>query len=135
MSTKQYMISFTSEFTIDTANELGIFMSIPIDEKLINEVCLWEARCNVHARDFAAFYDPQNRDNLIFVCCSKTDILDSIIVRCNEIQAEKIKTEMLEIDARIRSIAHQAINHDLDDLTYDPINGLQYYNEKYGTIF
>lgn len=64
MSTKQYLIALTSEFTIDAVKEISDFMCIPIDEAAINKVYLWEARCDTNAQEFTTFYDPDDKNNV-----------------------------------------------------------------------
>jgi hypothetical protein len=135
MATKQYAIAFSSEFTIDAVKELGEFMSIPINEVKLKNACLWESRRNVFVSEITKFYDQKDPNNLIVIYCSKNDILDELVVRCVDGQAERIKNKMLEIDTRIRTIARQPLAYSINDLTNDQMDGLQYYTKEYGIEF
>jgi len=87
------------------------------------------------ASEITKFYDPKDPNNLIVIYCSKNDILDELVVRCVDGQAERIKDKMLEIDTRIRTIARQPLTYSINDSTNDQMDGLQYYTKKYGIEF
>ena len=133
MNTCVYAIAFPSDYTEDVVHEIGSFMRIPIDDDLFDEA-LFEEDFN-SAKNIAKFYDPKNKENLIVACCFDHDILHDVLVRCESSRADVVKTKLLEIDTRLRTMHKQRINTDLTERSNDPTYDLAYLENKYGVRF
>ena len=133
MDTKEYAITFTSDWTWDVVHELGEYCGMPIKDDVL-EIALDEDDNNL-SNKIVKFYDPQNTNNLIVVCCFNDDIFHYLVVRCDLICSEKIKNKLLEIDTKIRLAAMQEVQKDLTDLSNSPENGLAKLEKDYQISF
>ncbi len=133
METKQFLIMFPSDWTWDVVHEMASFMNIPIDDQLFEKALFEEDPQSVN--NIAKFYDPNNKENLIVVCCFNDDIFHHLIVRVEDSQSERIKKKLLEIDTQIREPVGQKIQYDLDDYTNDLDHGLNLLEKRFGILF
>lgn len=134
MDTCEFDITFPADCIWDVVHELGDYFGIPIDDEAF-DVVYYNTERRRSAKNIAAFYDPQNRKNLIVACCFNDDELNGVTMRCDSSCADKVKAKMLEIDTRIRKTGYQELQTDLEDLSQLPNDGLKYLESQFGLRF
>jgi hypothetical protein len=132
-NTKEFAITFTSDWTWDIVHELGDYLGIRIDDGAL-EAALDEEDPKSN-QNMVKFYDSNNKKNLMVVCCFDNDTFHHIVLRCDSDCADKYKSKLLEVDNKMRKSAMQRIRDDLTDLSNNAEYGLSRLEKDYDIQF
>ena len=107
----QYEMYFTNEYIEEIVHELAGVMKLTVDDKDIDAAMKERDKNSLNN-----LYILRGNESLICIDCNDKDWIFPLVVRCQERDAEAVKTVMLKWDNLIREEYGQALTDDIYDV-------------------